>query len=391
MKNTLFLFLVCLLCEASSLFGGLTCFPRRPLGCGTGEVSAWGYADYLYLWRKHRFIPPLVTTSPDGTPVNSAGVLGASTASILFGNEKITKNPCSGGRVALGIWLNRAKCLGFGGTYFNAGVEKKKFENASNIAGSPTLARPYFDVVADAQEALLVAFPSLFAGSIKVEVTNSISGADVYASHRIHNARCVGIDLFVGYTYSEIDDSVGISSNSTNILFIDPNFETQTLMNDHFDCHNQFQAALVGGTLQAYIKYFAFYGAAKFGFGNMCQTIDISGDTNTIIPLNAGVITPGGLLALPTNIERHRRHRFCVMQNYEIKGVYSPWRHLGLTLGYTFYWWNRILLAGDQIDLNLNTSQQRGNPLVGEASPLVDLKDGFFWIHGITAGIRVCF
>ena len=50
----------------------------------------WGQFDYLAWWAKGNPLPALVTTSPLGTPLGSAGVLpeGPST-SILFGNQLI--------------------------------------------------------------------------------------------------------------------------------------------------------------------------------------------------------------------------------------------------------------------------------------------------------------
>src|SRR5437016_2163211 len=37
----------------------------------------WGQAEYLLMWIKGDPVPPLVTSSPAGTPMTSAGVLGA--------------------------------------------------------------------------------------------------------------------------------------------------------------------------------------------------------------------------------------------------------------------------------------------------------------------------
>src|SRR5262249_13371755 len=66
--------------------------------CGPpGRV--WVRGEYLLWWTKSSPLPPLVTTSPIGTPVGEAGVLGQFGTSILFGGESVSDNPRSGGRV----------------------------------------------------------------------------------------------------------------------------------------------------------------------------------------------------------------------------------------------------------------------------------------------------
>ena len=53
----------------------------------------WVGVDYLGFWVKGNHIPPLVTTSPLGTPQNQAGVLGQPGTSILFGDQRHKHGP----------------------------------------------------------------------------------------------------------------------------------------------------------------------------------------------------------------------------------------------------------------------------------------------------------
>ena len=48
----------------------------------------WFQAEYLLWWIQGNPLPPLVTTSPEGTPQSNAGVLGAAGTGILFGDER---------------------------------------------------------------------------------------------------------------------------------------------------------------------------------------------------------------------------------------------------------------------------------------------------------------
>lgn len=57
----------------------------RPCASKLRPCGWWGEGEYVRVVRKARYYPPLVTTSPIGTPAGTAGVLGLPTTSILFG------------------------------------------------------------------------------------------------------------------------------------------------------------------------------------------------------------------------------------------------------------------------------------------------------------------
>src|SRR5437588_12407155 len=63
--------------------------PAAPIAAlPSNDVGApgrlWFTADYLHGWMQPAHLPPLVTTSPQGTARTSAGVLGLPTTSLLF-------------------------------------------------------------------------------------------------------------------------------------------------------------------------------------------------------------------------------------------------------------------------------------------------------------------
>lgn len=49
----------------------------------------WIRADWLMWWTNGEHLPPLVTSSPQGTPQGQAGVLGQPGTTILFGNSTV--------------------------------------------------------------------------------------------------------------------------------------------------------------------------------------------------------------------------------------------------------------------------------------------------------------
>ena len=56
----------------------------------------WLRGEYLMWWTSGMDLPPLVTTSPQGTPQNQAGVLGQSGTTILFGGQTVNGDGRSG-------------------------------------------------------------------------------------------------------------------------------------------------------------------------------------------------------------------------------------------------------------------------------------------------------
>src|SRR5262249_50837045 len=86
-----------------------TCRPR-PLRCACGPSPAacpgpddapptwvWADAEYLLWWMKGDSLPPLITSSPAGTPQSQAGVLGAPGTAVLFGGSGVNSDLRSGG------------------------------------------------------------------------------------------------------------------------------------------------------------------------------------------------------------------------------------------------------------------------------------------------------
>src|SRR5262245_44853218 len=76
--------------------------PCGPALCPTPEVAApagdpvgdrpgrvWLEAEALLWWMRGADLPPLVTTSPPGTPLTRAGVLGSPGTEVLFGGNQV--------------------------------------------------------------------------------------------------------------------------------------------------------------------------------------------------------------------------------------------------------------------------------------------------------------
>jgi hypothetical protein len=133
----------------------------------TARPCIWAEAEYLLWWMKGATLPPLITTSPSGTPATQAGVLGAPGTAILFGGDRVNDDVRSGGRFTLGAWLDDCHTLGVEGDFFFLSSRGSGFDASST--GSPILARPFIDATTGQPNSQLIAFPGLLAGSISAQ------------------------------------------------------------------------------------------------------------------------------------------------------------------------------------------------------------------------------
>src|SRR5262245_35359868 len=72
----------------------------------------WVDTEVLLWWMSGARVPPLLTSSPPGTPRSSVGVLGAPGTTILFSGNSINEDLRVGGRITAGGWLDEGQNRG---------------------------------------------------------------------------------------------------------------------------------------------------------------------------------------------------------------------------------------------------------------------------------------
>jgi hypothetical protein len=379
-------------CDPTAGYGG----PLGAHGCGKKrcyldlweDVHAhhrcWVAFDYLSFWAKGNKLPPLVTTSPLGTPPGQAGVLPVSaTTQILFGDERVDTQQRNGGRLNIGYWLIDGEFLGVEGQYFTFEQQNTLFNASSNFDVDPNaiiLARPFFDVnPADPGEnALLIAYPGIANGSIDIRTTSNIQSANATLRRLIWIDFTMQrrLDLILGYRFFRLDDSVTIDDSRTTEL------GTLTI-HDQFAAKNIFNGGEIGLKGYCYHGPFSLELIGKCAFGNNRETVFINGTHTPASPPPTG--ETGGLLALPTNIGSYKRDTFAVLPEANANLRLDIGCHWRMVLGYTFVYTNRVQRSGDAISTTINTSQIDG-VLVPPAAPLFNFTDTTFWLHGWNAG-----
>jgi hypothetical protein len=357
---------------------------------GEGRPSIiWGGGEYLMWWHKPRGVPPLVTTSPIGTPDTAAGVVGQAGTQFLFGNDEVPNDQASGFRATAGVWLNRYQSFGFGSRYFELDGQGDSFSLAST--GDPILARPFFNVDPgiNAQDSLLVAYPGISEGSIEAVAETEIRGGDVFARCLLYAGYCNRLDLIGGYQFTEIEDLVQVSHNIVSVDGTTHGPVGTTIETvDRFLADNEFNGGSIGLMSEARDGRLTWSLFSKIAFGNMRQRLSIEGQSTTTVPGAGSATSDFGLLALPSNIGVLERDEFSIVPELTVAVAYNVTNLLQLSVGYNVIYWSDVVYASDAVDTTINPTQITGG-LVGPNRPLFTFPDSrSFWTQGLSFGVH---
>jgi hypothetical protein len=408
-------------------------------------------------------LPPLVTTgSPADTTLlflqnNFQGVtvgpsfllilpgsVGLPNTQVLFGGVRTEEDVRSGGRLTAGMWLDSDHCFGVEAGGFFLEPISKTFTANSN--GSVVLARPFFDTLFGAEEALPIAAPPQTvtsqagpranttvtlsvpgsSGSISVSSSSEFWGAEVNGRAALMRAPWYHVDALAGFRYLQLKEDL-ITSSVSNTTFP---LVGNTLLNTQGDVVGTTitvpQTPATLGVLDSFVTRNDFYGGqigvqaeaergiwfvdvrAKMAFGVTHQVVEINGATAAATATGLTVV-PSGLLAVASNSGHHSRCEFGLVPEVGVNVGCEILHHVRVTFGYSMlYMRDNVVRPGDQIDRFVNSAQVpafgstnvvapshvfRAAPLLpaGEARPAFFFRNDDFWAQGINAGLELSF
>jgi hypothetical protein len=346
----------------------------------------WAEVDYLAWTVKGDKLPPLVTSSPPGTIRSQAGVLGFPGTSVLFGDSTVNDGWRSGLRAQIGYWFDSQKTRGLEGGAF--GLEQVSTGFSAASGGSPILARPFFDAILLQQSASLVVFPGALAGSVNINETSRLFGANALYRQQIGSWGTERLSVLVGYRYLHSSDDLGISTSST---VTDPAgpipLGTIVGVNDSFKTRSDFHGLDLGLIGEFTQGPWMLEGRAKVALGANFNSAEINGSTS----VNTGGVVatlPGGLLALPSNIGNFSETRFAVVPELTLKAGYrfAPgWQLIG---GYDLLYWTGVQRAGNAIDTAINPNLIPPGSGPGPQRPQFQFNSSPLFAQGFSAGVR---
>jgi hypothetical protein len=356
---------------------------------GNGRV--WAEADFLLWWMRGDSLPPLVTTSPAGTPISQAGVLGGTGTTVLFGDSTVNGDLRAGGRIAVGCWCDKACTLGIEADFFM--LENKAAHFAATSGGDPILARPFIDAGSRTFAAERIAFPGDLSGSVAASAeTTGLLGTGL----RLRETVCCGcdyrLDVLGGYRYLRLTDRLAVTESLTNVNPNNPNFipvGANIAVADRFGTKNDFQALDLGlaGELRRGPLGLTVRGTLAVGLDH--QVVEIDGGTTVTVAGLPPAVSSGGLLALGSNSGHHSRNQVAVVPELNVKLSYQVTPRLTASVGYTYLYWSDAVRAGDQVDTTVNPTliPPVVNPS-GPTRPVFTFQRAAFWAQGIDLGLE---
>jgi hypothetical protein len=389
-------------CDCNSVFGD-PCFSCDKGGCWSNfwqrgncfkEANCfWASGEYLVWWIRPSNFPPLVTTGPAG-PLNVLtpgrnGVLGPGTT-VLFGDRETSNEERSGARVAFGLWFDDERTIGLDATIFGLAQRTVGFTGGS--PGTPVLARPFFNAGLGAEDAELVAYPGLIAGTVGVSSTSQLFGADTDLRFNLWRGPCWHIDVMGGFRYLQLDESLNITEN----LMVPPTSVPGGALigvKDSFSTHNNFYGGQIGTEFEFRRGRWSLDLSTKLAVGDMNEVVKINGFTSLSCASGCPAVLPGGLLALPTNIGQATNNRLAFIAEPGVKIGYNLTPRLRATVGYSLIYVSDVVRPGNQIDRVINTSQLPNAPVMfsGTPRPAGQFRTTDFWAQGISFGLEFRF
>ena len=384
--------------------------------CGTPICSPpgrfWFRTDALIWWTNGTKLPPLVTTSPQGTPVSQAGVLGNSSTTILYGDQTIGDDGRGGVRATMGMWLDCCHRWDLEFDYFTLGGQDNNYDSGFST-GDPILARPFFNVQTNALASELVAYPNQVEGTATVGSTNNFYSVGADLSYNLCSCDCCGscdsceascggescgppllhccrTDLLVGLRYYNLTDFLGVTEN-LQVTQTGPTNGTQYLIQDNFAAKNEFYGSEIGLRTEIYRGRWSVSIMTKLALGNTHETVTIDGQTTITPPTGSATTYNSGILAGPTNSGVYQRDEFTVIPQLGMELGYQVSCHLRAYLGYDLLYWACVAKAADQIDLNLDPRNFPPQQSGGLPFPEYPGRQSSFSAQGVHLGAELRF
>lgn len=354
----------------------------------------WVRAEYLHWWTEGMQLPPLVTTSPTGTPQVDAAVLGEPATSVLFGNGRINDDSVGGLRLKAGFWLTPQGTFAIEGEYFEfLGDQDDGFVGGG---GSQIVGRPLFDPSRGIETAQLIDFDGVVGGTLRVGSSSDLRSFLINGRVGLcptGNCNANGLydrtDWIIGYRNLDLSESLSFSENLTSEVANAPG----TIVNSEaFRTQNEFNGLQLGVVHQAQFKRAWLESMLRVALGNNSQRAQISG--NTEITEN-GVTDSftGAVLAQTSNIGTFDREEFTMIPEVGLTLGIRVTDWLDATVGYTVLYYPNVIRPGDQIDTDVNTNlfPPPTDPFVGPNRPRFQFIESDYLAHGLTLGAELRF
>ncbi|MCD0461573.1 BBP7 family outer membrane beta-barrel protein [Roseiconus lacunae] len=390
----------CTSCDSFSCDGGCdsSCDSRFGSGKRFGRLlnlcdkDGWIRAEGMIMFMEARTAPALVTTAdPTQFPVlpdpnNGAG--SGATTQVVFG-EELDGGVSGGTRFDVGRYLSDN--FGIGGRFMWLSENGDDFSASGNGTGD-SIGRPFFQIPLAApgtasESALIVnqfsTNPGINSqrGTVNASFSTDLLSAEAYARMMYCKNKSSRVELIGGYSFFRVDDNVSISSRTTDVV-------TNTFLADYsdFDTQNEFHGGQIGYESLVSRGAWTVRMLTKVHMGNMSRTVtnyartDVGVDTTITNTYNSSLL-------VDENQGTEEESDFTFIPELNLTLGYRFRDHVSFTVGYNFLYFDKVALAGEQINRNVDGTDGPRN--IDPADFDFDIVDGSLWVQGISLGTTI--
>jgi hypothetical protein len=354
-------------------------------------ASVWGSAEFL-LWR-FKSAPvnsPLITVNDNPATIAALNEPGTR---IVFGAgspESTNLDWFNGMRFTLGTWVDYDQVFGIEGSGFMTERRSLIYHNASAGGANPVVAIPVNSIVpfginpAGETSQNSVGNPN----RISAHLNAHLWGAEANGLVNLRRSGRAEVNALIGFRYLDLVENLSLSD--TIELGAPGSF---VYINDGFATRNQFYGGQIGARSAFTHGRWQLDAVAKIAFGTVHQVMNLTGESNVIVGGTPTFTTPQGTFVQSTNQGRYTRDVFAVVPEVTLNLGYQLTPGIRPFFGYNWMYLSNAVRPGNQIDRNINPTQ---NPvlvppgtLTGPAAPLANFRSGDFWAQGFNLGLEI--
>lgn len=341
--------------------------------------------EYLLWWMRAGNVPVLASTGAS----QSFGYLGQPGTQTLLGPGTFGTTARNGFRIRGGTWCDDCLSQGIDGSVFFLGRQSSRFQIDSNRF--PTIARPIFAPNFNQEFAELVAFTGLSTGTLLVETSSALWGADLNYRQSLCRTCTSRSEIFAGYRHLNLREDLAI----TEFIIAGPNAPdpqgTSIVVQDSFKTRNRFHGGQIGYAFGQRMGRIDVDGRVSVAMGVNAQEVEINGTQSRTRPGQGTERFTGGLLAAGPNIGTFNREKFSVAPEATLNLGYMVTPNLRTYVGYNFLYWSNVIRPGDQIDRTVDLTFVPNGPPVpfSQNRPLPTFKQSDLWVHGVQFGLEL--
>ncbi|MCC9602841.1 BBP7 family outer membrane beta-barrel protein [Stieleria sp. JC731] len=357
------------------------------------DKDGWIRAEGMIMFMEARTAPALVTTAdPTQFPVlpdpnNGAG--SGATTQIVFG-EELDGGVSGGTRFDVGRYLSDN--FGIGARFMWLSENGDDFSITGNGTGN-SIARPFFQIPltnpGTASESALIVnqfstnpLINSQRGTVQSSFATDLITAEAYARMTYCKNKSARVELLGGYSFVRLDDNLSIYSRTTDVV-------TNTFLSDfsEFDTKNEFHGGQIGFESLVTRGCWTVRMLSKIHMGNMSRSVTKIGRSDDGFDNNINNVYNSSLL-VDEEQGTQEESDFTFIPELNLTLGYRFRDHVSFTVGYNFLYFDKVALAGEQINRNVDGTDG-ARVIAANDFQDFDIVDGSLWVQGISLGTSI--